>query len=544
MQGGLMRRTLIGLALVALAAVPSCAAARGAAAAQGPPRSGGTLRLAIEEEPECLDPHQSPTEAARLLGRPLLDSLVHQDDKGVLRPWLATRWTMSADRLTYTFTLRPDVRFSDGTPFDAAAVVANLDHVVAPATKSLLAASLISEYHSSKVLDARTVQVRLSKPDSNFLAALASTPLGMESPRTLRQDPATLCAKIVGTGPFVSHDGLQPQQGISYVRNPGYAWPPEVTDHAGPAYLDGVDIQFVPDGAARYGALTSGQVDAIMEVSPTEERELRASPGFVLRTKAFPGVNYSYWPNTTSGPFADPLVRKAFQIGIDWQQIVRNVYFGTRQVARGVLSPTTPGYERSVEKNYVLDPALARRLLDRAGWTGRDAAGYRTRNGERLQLRHLWSDPSIEDLAVQVQASAKQLGIETVEQNVDGGTFVKGLLAGDYDLLDTSFSSSGPNVLQVMFDAANIPTEQRGIANNLSRYSQPYVQADLVGALAARDQAEQHRIYGAVQERISADVAVFPIYSDMATFGARDRVGGIAFDGEADPDLYRVWLAS
>jgi peptide/nickel transport system substrate-binding protein len=95
-----------------------------------------------------------------------------------------------------------------------------------------------------------------------------------------------------------------------------------------------------------------------------------------------------------------------------------------------------------------------------------------------------------------------------------------------------------------MFDAANIPTEQRGIANNVSRYEQADVQADLVGALAARDQAEQHRIYGAVQQRISADVAVFPIYSDMATVGARDGVGGIAFDNEATLDLYRIWLAS
>ena len=543
MQGGPMRRMLIGLALVALAAVPSCAAAQGAAA-QGPPRPGGTLRLAIEDEPECLDPHQSPTEAARLLDRPLVDPLVHQDDKGVLRPWLATHWTVSADRLTYTFTLRPDVRFSDGTPFDAAAVVANLDHVVAPATKSLLAASLISAYRASTVLDAHTVRVQLSEPDSTFLAALATTSLGMESPRTLRQDPATLCANIVGTGPFVSHDGLQPQQGISYVRNPGYAWAPEGADHAGAAYLDGVDVQFVPDDAARYGALTSGQVDAIMSVSPTEERELGASPGFLLRTKAFPGINYSYWPNTASGPFADPSVRKAFQVGVDWPQIVRNVYFGTRQVARGVLSPTTPGFDRSVAKNYVVDPALAGRLLDRAGWTGRDSAGYRTKDGVRLRLRHLWSDPSIEDLAVQVQASARQLGIETVEQNVDGGTFVKSLLAGDYDLLDTSFSAAGPNVLQVMFDAANIPTEERGIANNVSRYDQSDVQADLVGALAARDQDEQHRIYGAVQQRISADVAVFPVYSDMATVGARDGVGGIAFDNEATPDFYRIWLAS
>jgi peptide/nickel transport system substrate-binding protein len=537
--------------ILALASVPACSSddGGGAGPAAGGPkagtlRDGGTLRLAVEKEPECLDPHQSPTAAGRQFVRPLVDSLVYQDAKGAIHPWLATKWTVSADRLTYTFELRDGVTFTDGAKLDPAAVVANLDHIVAPATKSLLAGSLLAAYDSAKPAGPATVEVKLKQPDSGFLGALATPNLGIESPATLKGKPADLCAKIVGSGPFRSDGGFTPQKGIEYTRNEAYAWPPEGVPGTGKAHLNGISIRVVPDDAARSGALTSGQVDAVTGLPPTGLRELKSNAGFTVESVPYPGANFSYWPNTANGPLADVGVRKALRAGINWGQIVKNVYFGVYDGAQGVLSASTPGFDASLAPAYAYDPTEAGRLLDQAGWTTRDAAGYRTKDGVRLKIRHMWSDPSIETLAVQVQASAKQLGVEFAEQNLDGGSFVKRLLSGDYELIDTNFSAPGPDVLRVMFSKANIPTAERGISNNISRYANPAVETDFEQALKAVDPVEQYRIYGAVQKQITDDAAVFPVYSPLSTFASRSGVEGIGFTADGSADLAAVWLAS
>ncbi|MEO3814014.1 ABC transporter substrate-binding protein [Sphaerisporangium sp. B11E5] len=534
-----------GTATLMLILAAGCSSGTGGpATAAGTPRDGGTLRLAVEKEPECLDPHQSPTESARMLTRPILDSLVYQDSRGDFHPWLATRWTISPDGRKYTFDLLGGVTFTDGEKFDARAVVANLDHVVDPDTKSLLAASLIAAYDSAKVVDPDTVEISLKRPDSSFLGALALPNLGMESPRTLKGSPSALCAKIVGTGPFTAPAGLVPQKGIDYVRNPAYTWAPAAASKNGPPRLERIEVTVVPDGPARMGALTSGQVDAVTGLSPTSIGTLKRTPGFTVHSTGFPGIPYSYWPNTAKGPLSDVNVRKALRAGIDWQQIVKNVYFGVYEGAKGPLSPSTPGYDPSVAPAYAYDPAEAGRLLDQAGWTGRDAAGYRTKNGKRLTLRHLWSDGSVANLAVQIQAAAKRLGVETVEENVDGGTFVNRLLAGDYELIDTSFSSPGPEVLRVLFGADNIPTRERGVNNNMARYDNPRVEEDFRRALAAKDQADRYRIYAQVQRTITEDVAVLPIYSPLSTVAARDGVRQVGFNADGTPSFHSTWLTS
>ncbi|WP_329080662.1 ABC transporter substrate-binding protein [Streptosporangium sp. NBC_01469] len=539
--------TTAGAAALTLALATACSAGAdgattGGASAGGEPGSGGTLRLAVEKEPECLDPHQSPTESARALTRPILDSLVHQDAQGSIRPWLATSWKVSPDRLAYTFELRQGVTFTDGERFDAQAVVDNLDHVVDPKTKSLLAGSLLAAYRSAKAAGPSTVEVRLKRPDSGFLGALALPNLGIQSPRTLKGSPSTLCAKIVGTGPFRSDTGFVPQKGIDYVRNTSYNSAPE--GRQGQARLDRIEVKVVPDNAARLGALTSGQVDAVTALSPTSLNTVKNLPGFTLHSTPYPGINYSYWPNTANGPLSDVNVRRALRAGIDWGQIVKNVYFGVYKGAQGVLSASTPGYDGSLAQAYAHDPAGAARLLDQAGWTGRDEAGYRTKDGRRLTLRHMWSDGSVANLATQIQSAAKQLGVELVEENLDGGTFVKRLLAGDYELIDTSFTAPGPDVLRVLFGADNIPTPERGISNNMARYDNPAVEAGFRRALDAKDQAEQHRAYAEVQKLITEDAAVLPVYSPLSTVTVRDGVREIGFNADGTPDLYGAWLAS
>ena len=117
------------------------------------PQQGGTLVYATDREPTCLDPHVAGDMPQVFIAQQYLDSLVSMDSNGQIGPWLATSWEVSPDGLRYTFHLRRDVQFTDGTPFNAEAVKANLDHMANPKTQSSTAGGYIRQYRGTKVLD-------------------------------------------------------------------------------------------------------------------------------------------------------------------------------------------------------------------------------------------------------------------------------------------------------------------------------------------------------------------------------------------------------
>lgn len=207
-------------------------------------------------------------------------------------------------------------------------------------------------------------------------------------------------------------DGFTPQQGITCRRRAGYAWAPEGAANQGEAHLDTLTVRVVPENSSRLGALTSGQADAVSAIAPVNVAKLKSDPEFTVQSAIAPGVPFSHNPNTEEGLLADVRLRKALRAGIDWSLIVEKLYFGVHPPARGPLSPTTPGFSQSVADRYEHDPAAAAGLLDEAGWTTRDAEGYRTKDGRRLILDFLhvgdYFGPHVA-LATQIQAAAKQL---------------------------------------------------------------------------------------------------------------------------------------
>lgn len=513
--------------------------------ATGDPVSGGTLKFAINSDTNCLDPHQSPADIAGFFSRPILDSLVALNKDGTLDPWLATEWSVSDDQLTYSFTLRDDVTFSNGEKFDGAAVKANLDHIVDPATKSQLAANTISTYTGTKVIDPTHVEVSFSAPNSAFLPSLATAYLGIEAPSTLKQSPDKLCAAIVGTGPFVSEAGYTPAKGISFTRNEDYAWSPGNAKHDGKAYLDAVDIQIITEDSSRYGALTSKQVDAIGSVPPVNVAQLKKTPGFEVETIQAPGGNYNYYPNQSKGrPFEDVRLREAFRAGIDWDTLVDKRYFGVFQPAKGPLSPTTVGYDPSIESSYTFDKAKAEKLLDDAGWSERDSDGYRVKDGKRLTLEHVflkaYAREQRDTLLEQVQSSAKEIGIDYQIKNVSLDEYYDVYYNGKYDVADISWQRASPDALRTLFGKENIPAPGK-FGTNGGHYDNPAVDAALIDGLGEVDLKKQGEAYAAAQQQITKDAAVFPVYVFNYVLGRSDKLHGVSFEPQAYPTFYDAW---
>lgn len=504
---------------------------------------GGVLTVGTSAQPDCLDPAVSALDATAVADRGVFDSLVSMTAAGAFEPWLAQRWTISSDGRTYTFFLRGDVRFADGSPLTAAVVKASLDHVVDPRTKSKYAAGLIRRYAGAEAVDDTTVRVSLSAPDASFLDALSTPYLGIQSIPSLRRSAAELCASPVGSGPF---EFVSWTRNVNLVlkRNPAYRWGPATMPDTGPARLDGVNLMFIPENSARFGVLTSGQAQLVDDLLPSQAKALRNSDGLQLLRAVPPGAVYSLFFNITKGPLADERVRRALLSAVDIDQLVKAIYLGQYQSARSLLSPSTIDYTAAAAPAY--DPVLAGRLLDQAGWTGRDAEGYRTRDGVRLTLSWPYAAQRDRDqrsvLAQGIQAEAKQAGIDLAFTEVDVGAYSEQVLQHrTADMFAVSFERADPDILRYLLGSTSTPAQGGG---NAFRVSDPQLDGWLNAADAATDTAVRRQNYIAAQRYLADHVLTMPLYVPLYLAGASARLHGVSFEPDGYTSFYGAWLAA
>ncbi|SNQ46321.1 Peptide/nickel transport system substrate-binding protein [Frankia canadensis] len=541
------RHRLLLLVVVALTAFAACGSSGGgstAGQASGRPVSGGSLTFATDTEPINFDIHVSPQDVTALIQRNVFDSLVYQDSKGAFHPWLAESWETAPDLRSYTFHLRTGVRFSDGTAFDAEAVKLNFEHVVAKTTKSQFAASLLGPYTGTEVIDPTTVKVSFSQPFAPFLQAASTAYLGFYSPKALAENAGKLSAGgpvDVGTGPFL-FSSYTKGQSVVLTRNPAYAWAPKGAGHSGPAYLDRLTIRFLRENSVRVGALNSGQIDVAGSLPPANVKAVEANRSLQVLRRDASGGNYNIYPNTTRGPLTDERVRKALQQGINIDQNVRTVYFGQYKRAWSPVGALTPSYNPALVGTWPYDAAKANRLLDEAGWTGRDAGGYRTKDGKRLSLR--WPIvPSLvreqrDILGQAIQEDLHKIGVEIVRPSLDAGTYIDAIYSGDYDLLDLSWARFEPDVLRLAFHSKS--TAANG-GQNASYFNDPDVDRWTVTGEGTFDTSVRNDVYAKTQQRVIERAAVIPVYTPSYIVGAASYVRDLTFDTNAWPRFYDVW---
>ncbi|GIF96108.1 ABC transporter substrate-binding protein [Catellatospora citrea] len=546
-----MRRTLrftrLLLAGIAAGAVAACSAAPTVPAAgdAGTPVSGGTLTWAVETEPITFNPHQYAQAKARLLVWNSFEALLTHDDQGGFVPWLATGYEAAPDGLSYTVKLRTDVTFHDGEKFDAAAVKANFDQLLAPNYAPAVAAVQLKNLKSVEVVDPATVRINLTAPDVLILDFLASPQGAQVSPKSLRQ-AANLKAggvDVVGTGPFTL-SAYTPGQQVVYQKNPAYQWAPANAGHTGPAYLDKVVYRFLKEPSVRVGALTSGQVQLIEGVPATDQELIDTSPQLALHKQLNSGSAYSYFLNVGHAPFDDVRVRQAFRYAVDVDAVLQAVYRGTATRAWSIVGPTSPLYDKGYEGRHGFDAAKANQLLDEAGWATRDGEGFRTKDGKRLTLRLVQSAPFVRDrrdvLALAVQAAVKAgAGIDLKVSVVDQGTALKAFEDDQYEVFDNSRADTDAGA------ALNLLLASTG-AINRTGYRDPALDALLAKGQATGDPAARVQVYHDIQRVVLTDQAlVIPLYAPADQIAASRGVGGVRFEPTAGvpAGAYGIWIA-
>lgn len=500
------------------------------------PVSGGTLTYASgDAEPTCLDPHVGGNYPQALLATQYIEELVGLED-GEPTPELATKWTTSDDGKTLTFTLRDDVTFTDGTPFDAAAVVANIEHVQDPATASSTGYLALQSITKATATDDHTVTLSLSRPDSALLESFSQPWVGMESPKALERKQATNCESPVGTGPFAV-TGWKHGDRVTLTKN---------TDYWGKTKprLSGITWRFLPDSTSRYAALQSGQVDVIDNAQPDQLKAASAKGAIRDLDAPRPGASNRLELNSGHGVFRDEAVRQAFIAGAEIDPGLQSLFLGTAKRSYSVLSSAEP-LAYSEKSRFDYSPTKAKQLLDDAGWkVGSD--GIRQKDGQQLTVTFPVSTnqsvPAERSLFQQIQASEKAVGFKVVLDELDLSSWYAALAANEYDVVSAPYTKVGPDVLRILYDSASIEPAPSGYFANLAQLDDPALDTLLEQAARTSDADERADLYEQAQKAILASDTVLPLYDQQNHFLVRSAVHGIQTTSVSTPWFGTAWI--
>ncbi|NIJ07540.1 ABC-type dipeptide/oligopeptide/nickel transport system permease component/ABC-type transport system substrate-binding protein [Sphingomonas vulcanisoli] len=333
-------RDLIRLALAGLAVLIACAA------------PAATLRVAIPLEPLILDPTAGAAIAIdEVTYHSIFEGLTTLAADGGVHPLLATGWTVSVDGLRYDFRLRPGVRFHDGEPFDAHAVVFSLLRAIAPGSTNAQRDAL-ANIAGVEALGPLDVRVTLKTPDADFLRLLSYGDAVIVPPQA--HDLATW---PVGTGPF-RFAGWRRGSSVTLVRNPAY-W-------GAPAYVSAVSFRFIADPNAAFAAMRAHDIDLFLDYpAPETLGQLRADPS--LRIISAPSESEVILAFNQRRPaLADIRVRRAIAMALDRRAIIAGAMYGYGTPIGSHFPPQSPDY-LDLTALSPHDPAAARALLAQAG---------------------------------------------------------------------------------------------------------------------------------------------------------------------------------
>ncbi|GAA3600288.1 TIGR04028 family ABC transporter substrate-binding protein [Klugiella xanthotipulae] len=515
-------------------------------AAVGAPITGGTAVYLEQQTYTNLYPPAAGFYPNGGIMNQIADRLVYQDPETLeLEPWIATEWKTNETATEYTFTLRSDVTFSDGTPLDAAAVAKNFDlYGRGDADRALTVSEAINNYDHSEVVDASTVKFFFSKPSPGFVQATSTITSGLLSPKTLDLTLEGFGAgngeDIIGSGPFTI-TGEKIGTELTLAAREDYAWGPPSVEHQGRAYLDGIQIIVTPEDSVRVGSLLSGQADLIRAVEAQDEKQVEAA-GFEVYAPQTNGVNNSLNLRFRHGILSDIRVRQALLAGINRQEVIDTIYTANYPLATSTLSKTALGYVDE-SATLVYDTAKAEKLLDEAGWT-RTGDGIRTKNGQKLTLVVNEAAPqprSFEALTLISQQLAK-IGVDLQILKADAGTYAEAIqdadrvqiyhsIVGraDYDVIKSQYYSTNRNVL------LNRNPQDNSIGD-------PKLETLLEAVASKVTPAERAAADKEVQDYLAAQAYVIPLFEEPQVYSAAGYVQGFGFESVARPSFYNVWL--
>ncbi len=437
------------------------------------------------------------TENAQVVDN-IFDTLVKRDQNEQLIPGLATSWSQINDT-TWEFKLRQNVSFTNGEPFNAAAVKYSIDRVLNP-DHNAPTASYISTIKEVKVIDDYTVHVITKKVDPLIPTRFNRYPTEIVPPKYAEEAGQEKFAQNpVGTGPY-KFVKWEKGTNVQLEANPNY-W-------GGAPAVKKVTFRSIPEASTRVSALLNGEVDIITAVSPENREKIESSSTARLSTVERAGNTVYVGFKTENTPFSNKKVRQALNYAIDAKSIVDNVLQGAAVQTNSLIGPKDFGYAGEFD-GYAYNPEKAKQLLAEAGYP----------NGFSATLDTVSWYIKNTDVAQVIAEQLKQVGVNIKVNNVESSVYRTLVPSGKQsDMYVLGWSST--NTLDA--DAAIYAILHSG--ESYSTYNNPSVDAKLDEARSTSDAERRKALYKEIQEEVLEDAPRIFLYQENQYYGVSKKL--------------------
>ncbi|WP_227459356.1 glutathione ABC transporter substrate-binding protein GsiB [Cupriavidus pauculus] len=465
--------------------------------------------MAVYSTFTTLDPYDANDTLSQAATKSFYQGLFGFDKDLKLVNVLAESYEVSKDGLVYTFKLKKNIKFHDGTTFDATAVKANFDRVTDPANK-LKRYTLFNRVAKTEVVDPYTARVSLKEPFSPFINVLAHPSAVMISPTALKKYGKEIAFHPVGTGPFEFVEWKQ----TDYLKGKKFAgyW------KTGYPKIDTITWKPVVDNNTRSAVMQTGEADFAFSIPFEQAAVLKASPKVDMIDS--PSIIQRYLSfNTMVKPFNDPKVRQAINYAINKEALTKVAFAGHAVPAEGVVPPGVDYAEKLGPWPY--NPAKARELLKEAGYpNGFETTLWSAYNHTTAQKVIQFVQQQLQQVGIKAQVQALEAGqrverVESVQKPEDAGVRM-------YYVGWSSSTGESDWALRPLLASESMPPKLL----NTAYYKNDQVDADIAGALRTTDRGEKAKLYKDAQERIWKDAPWAFLVTEKILYARSKRLTG------------------
>jgi ABC-type transport system substrate-binding protein len=469
----------------------------------GTPVTGGSLNVGLVAEIDGFYPPSNHWDTnGYIYANTLYDPLCAIAADGSIQPYLCQSVTPNSTYDTWTMTLRPGVKFHDGSALTSAVVVANYNELQA----SLLTGQALTQVVSVTAPDPMTVVYKLEAPNPDFTAGLA-TQVGyvvgqamIDSVKSGNKTPTP-----VGTGPFVFQT-WQPNDHFTATRNPNY-WRP------GLPHLDQITCRPIPDTIQRESTLKTGGVDMIQSTDPDTIHRFSGQPGYQVvdsingvlgePTMAFVMLN------TVTAPTNDVTIRRALAMSLDQATIQKIFGGGFGKPVNGLFLPGSQYYSDPGYPSY--DPAAAKKLV----------AQYAAQHGTPKLTLVTITDPRLAQVVQIIQQMWNQVGFAVTISQIEQANLITEFISGEFQAATSyQFGAINPDLNYVWWSTTTVkPIGSIGL--NFPRNSNPVIEQNMLTGRHTTDASARVQAYKTVNEQLAKDLPYLwieqYIFSEVAT---------------------------
>ncbi|MBN9391885.1 MAG: ABC transporter substrate-binding protein [Chloroflexi bacterium] len=500
----------------ATTAAATTAAATTAAAAGKP---GGTLNYALPQEPDQLDPAKTVLGASNAVNSAIYERLVYIGTDGLPHPWVAESWTIADGGKTLTFKIRSGLKFTDGTPLDASAVKANFDRILDPKTAS----ATKSFFGTLKTVDAPDATTAIFHFDSPYAAFFTNASIGyggIVSPAAVAKYGDQYGRNPVGSGPFMFKSWTTGQN-ITLVKNPDYKNYRADIDNPGPAYIDTLNFQIIPEPATQLASLQRGSTDIVNPVQTDNVPTITGDSNLnLLQVKSSTQLVFLNFAD--KAPTDDVALRKAISYAVDRKTIIDNALNGYATATTAPLPTGVAGYDPNLNP-YPFDVDKAKQTLKDGGWVA-GADGIVAKDGKPASFTLLTysGDSGIKRTTEILQANLKAIGIDLKINILEISAVVPLLSKGDYDIALIGVGWPDISFLSLSYLG-------KGGAIFL-RKEDPTVDDLITKSDQTLDPAARIEVAKQAEKALLDNAKVVPLYTPYVLLGVQKKVNGFKLD--------------